>query len=261
MNSNLKPTEPNGTRTGGPIPSDGADAENTNAENTGTQSNHRALSQIDDALAFDLLENPQNWPDDPAIQSELAELLEIHLAMRAYADDLEPALAGAKGSKRTAAVWMLSAAAIMLAVLPTAYAVNRTREARRMQARGAALTTVLQERIQAEFWSDFFEGSLDLLKRVKMSAKYCDPAHEDRSEEVELARRLYAMGTSLPLDGLNNPETISAKNDLQNWLTEVSANDSCMTLERSLELLTLAKEMNLEDKVKKVDLRPRGVDS
>jgi len=158
-------------------------------------------------------------------------------------------------------VWMLSAAAIMLAVLPAAYAVNRTREARRMQARGAALEAALQEHIQAELWSDFFEGSLDILKRVKMSAKYCDPAHEDRSEEVEQARRLYAMGNSLPLDGLNNPEKINAKNDLQNWLTEVSANDSCMSIERSHELLTIAKEMDLEGKVKKLDLGLRGVNS
>ena len=256
MNANIKPTEPNGTRAGGPMPSGGADEENNSA-----LSNYRASNQIDDALAFDLLENPQNWPDDPKIQSELAELLEIHLAMRAHADDLEPALTNVKISKRIATAWMLSAAAILLAVLPAAYVVSRTREARRMQANGAALAAVLQERIQAEFWSDFFEGSLDLLKRVKMSARYCDPAHEDRSEEVEQARRLYAMGISLPLDGLNNPETISAKNDLQNWLTEVSANDTCMTPERSHELLALAKEMDLEGKVKKLDLRLRGVES
>ena len=256
MNPEFKPTEPDETRNDDPMYSDGAEAGDNNV-----LSKDGAISSIDEALAFDLLENPQNWPDDPAIQSELAELLEIHLAMRAHADDLEPALTHAKSSRRVAKGWMLLAAAVMLAVLPAAYAVNRTREARRMQARGAVLEAKMQERLQAEFWSDFFEGSLDLLKRVRTSARFCDPTHEDRSEEIEQARRLYAMGTSLPLDGLNNPETINAKNDLQNWLTEVSANDTCMTVERNNELLSLAAEMNLEDKVKKLNLRLRGIDS
>jgi|GEM_PF-375426 len=222
-------------------------------------SNIKTTKPLDHALAFELLENPENWPDDPAIQAELAEILEIHLAMQAHSDDIAPALTRMKKMKRIVTAWILSAAAIMFAVLPAVYTVSRTREARRMQARGAALEVKLQEHLQVKLWSDFFEGSLDLLKRVKSPTKFCDPIHHtdriDRSGEIEQAKRLYEMGNTLPLDGLDNPETISAKNDLQNWLTEVSANDGCMTIERSHELLSLASEMDLESKTKKFNLK------
>ena len=214
-------------------------------------------SRLDDAIGFDLLENPQNWPDTPAIQAELAELLEIHLAMKAHADDLASAIAPTKGFKRFVSRWMLPAAAIMLAVLPTLYAVSSIREMRRMRARGAVLEVQLQKRLTARLWSDFFNGSLDLLEQVKTPAGFCDPKREDRSVEVEQARRLYAMGRSLPLDVLNDPEALDARKNLQNWLTEVSANDACMTPERSLELLDIAQEMDLEAKAYKLNHKLR----
>ncbi|MDR1842003.1 MAG: hypothetical protein LBQ86_08820 [Holophagales bacterium] len=214
-------------------------------------------SRLDDAIGFDLLENPQNWPDDPAIQAELAELLEIHLAMKAHADDLASAIAPTKGFRRFVSGWMLPAAAIMLAVLPTLYAVSNIRETRRMRARGAVLEVQLQKRLTARLWSDFFNGSLDLLEQVKTPAGFCDPKREDRSVEVEQARRLYAMGRSLPLDVLNDPEALDARKNLQNWLTEVSANDACMTPERSLELLDIAQEMDLEAKAYKLNHKLR----
>jgi len=249
MNSDIKPTLPDDANADGLISSD-----DTKARDNNILSDTKLTCRFDDAMAFDLLENPEIWPDDPSMQAELAEILEIHLAMQAHADDISPALTRMKKSKRLATMWILSAAAIMLAVLPAAYAVSRTREARRMQARGAVLEVKLQEHLQVKLWSDYFEGSLDLLKRVKSPTRYCDPARIDRidrSEEVEQAKRLYEMGNTLPLDGLDNAETISAKNDLQNWLTEVSANDGCMTIERSHELLSLASEMDLENKTKK----------
>jgi len=217
--------------------------------------------QLDDAassLNFDILENPQNWPDDPVVQAELAELLEIHLAMSAHANELAPAIAPITGFKRFARGWMLPAAAILLAVLPTLYAVNGIRETRRMRARGAVLEAQLQKRLSARLWSDFFNGSLDLLEQVKTPAEYCDTKREDRSGEVEQARRLYAMGRSLPLDVLNDPEALEARKNLQNWLTEVSANDACMTPERSHELLGLAQEMNLEGRAYKLNRKLRG---
>jgi len=253
MNPDIKSTIPDDANTESLISSNG-----TKAEQNNILSSTKATSQFDDAQAFELLENPEIWPDNPALQAELAEILEIHLAMQAHADDLAPVLTRMKKSKRVATVWILSAAAIMFAVLPAVYAVSRTREARRMQARGAALEVKLQEHLQVKLWSDFFEGSLDLLKRVKTPTKLCDPTRIDRidrSEEVEQAKRLYEMGNTLPLDGLDNAETIKAKNDLQNWLTEVSANDGCMTIERSHELLSLASEMDLEGKVKKFNLK------
>jgi hypothetical protein len=127
-----------------------------------------------------------------------------------------------------------------------------------MQARGAVLEAELQKRIQARLWSDFFEESLDLLKQVENPVKFCDPAREDRSFEVVQARKLYAVGLSLPSDGLDSHEALETKVDLQNWLTEVSANDACMTPERSHELLALAQAMNLEDKTNKLNIKLRG---
>jgi hypothetical protein len=253
MNPDIKPSRPDDANADSLIFSDGAKAEDNNI-----LSNTKITSPFDDALAFELLEKPENWPDDPVIQAELAELLEIHLAMQAHTDDIAPMLTRMKKSRRLTTTWILSAAAIMLAVLPAVYAVSRTREARRMQVRGAALEVNLQEHLQVKLWSDFFESSLELLKRVKTPARFCDPGREDRSEEVEQAKSLYAMGNTLPLDGLNNAEAINAKNDLQNWLTEISANDVCMTIERSHELLTLAIEMDLENKAGKFNLKLMG---
>ena len=37
----------------------------------------------EDAASFELLEHPEAWPDDPALQAELAALLELHLALHA----------------------------------------------------------------------------------------------------------------------------------------------------------------------------------
>jgi len=233
--------------------------------------------QPDDAFNFDLIENPQNWPDDPAIQAELAELLEIHLAMQAHADEVADALNPTKGFRRFVGRWILPAAAILLAILPTLYAVSNIQETRRMRARGAVLETEIQKRLSTKLWYDFFSGSLDLLEQVKTPAKFCDISNgydianvsgsgygaasvlkrEDRSYEVEQARRLYAMGRSLPLDALNEPEALDARKNLQNWLTEVSANDTCMSPERSLELLNIAREMNLEGKAYKLNRKLR----
>jgi hypothetical protein len=214
---------------------------------------------MDDALAFDLLENPQNWPDDPRIQGELAEALEMHLAMCAHADDAESALVPVKGFRRFASAWLLPAAAVLVAVLPATYAVAHVRETRRMQAKGAALEAQMQRRVSAALWSDFFGDALELLKQVQSPARHCAPLREDRSGEVEQARRLYAMGSSLPMDILDDPEALDAKKVLQNWLTEVSANDACMTLERSHELSGLAIELDLEGRAGRLNRRLKGV--
>jgi hypothetical protein len=251
MSHDLRPTDPNDAQLGAAKHSEGTGAESHSL------ADGKRPSTLDDSTAFDLLERPQDWPDDPILQAELADLLEIHLAMGAHADDLAPALTGHRGFSKFAG-WLLPAAAALFAILPATYVFAQIREARNMRARGAVLEADLQKRIQARLWSDFFEESLDLLKHVENPVKFCDPAREDRSFEVVQARKLYAVGHSLPSDGLNDPEALEAKVDLQNWLTEVSANDDCMTPERSLELLALAQAMNLEDKTNKLNTKLRG---
>ena len=218
-------------------------------------------ASIDDSTAFDLLENPQNWPSDPAIQATLAELLEVHLALHAHADELASTLMRPKGFRRHASGWLIAAAAAAFAVMPAAYVFARVREAHRMQARGAELVTQYQKRVQAKLWSDFFMDSLDLLKQVQSRAKYCAPDLEDRGGEIERARRLYALGRSLPFDGLDDPELFEAGRNIQNWLTEVSANDSCISVERSHELLALAQAMGLEHKTNMLQNRLKEIES
>jgi hypothetical protein len=249
-------TEPKPTNNSSEITASNAVYGGKNDPRTG-----RTLGAIDDALAFDLLENPQNWPDDPKLQAELAEILEIHLTMCAHADDVESALVPVKGFRRFAATWLLPAAALLVAVMPATYAILHVRETRQMQARGAELEVQLHKRVSAELWSAFFGDSLELLKQVQSPAKYCAPSREDRSGEVEQARKLYAMGRSLPLDDLDDQEALEARKVLQNWLTEVSANDTCMTIERSHELSGLAAEMDLEGKADKLSRKLRGVNS
>jgi hypothetical protein len=141
---------------------------------------------IDESVAFDILENPQNWPSDPAIQATMAELLEVHLALHAHADELASTLMRPKGFRRHASGWLIAAAAAF-AVLPATYVFTRVREAHRMQTRGAELVTQYQKRVQAKLWSDFFMDSLDLLKQVQSRAKYCAPDLEDRGGEIETA--------------------------------------------------------------------------
>jgi hypothetical protein len=256
MNANYNPTDPDGAEHTAPRSSEGANGRHNN----NFAQVHGSIP-FDDAIAFDLLENPSNWPDNPAIQHDLAELLEIHLAMQAHAEDLETALAQTKGIKWFASSWLMAAAAIAFAVLPVGYALSRVRENSRMQARGAELEIELQKRLQARLWSDFFSDSLNLLKQIKSPAKYCAPAQEDRSGEVELAKKLYAIGRSLSFDSLDDPELIEAGRNMQNWLTEVSANDSCMTRERSHELLVLAQMMDLESRTSRLSHRLREVES
>jgi hypothetical protein len=215
----------------------------------------RTIGGMDDALAFDLLENPQNWPDDPGMQGELAGMLEMHLAVCAHADDAASALVPAKGIQRFAAAWLLPAAAVLIAVLPATYAIAHVREMRRMQVRGAALEVRAQRRVSAELWSEFFGDALELLRQVQSPARFCAPSKEDRSGEVEQAKRLYAMGSSLPMDDLDDQETLDTRKALQIWLTEVSTHDACMSVERSHELLGLAAEMDLEGKADRLNRR------
>lgn len=219
------------------------------------------IGGINDSAAFDVLESPQMWPDDPILQGEFAELLEIHLALQAHADDLDAALVGPKGFRRFVSGWLMAVAAIAIAVLPATIAIARWRDTKRMQARGAVVEVEIQKRLQAKLWSDFLIDSLDLLRQVKIPAKYCDPTHEDRSFEVEQARKLYAVGHSLSFDNLDDPELLETGRNLQNWLTEVSANDGCITTERNYELLDLAQRMDLEDKTARMSHKLREIES
>ena len=45
-------------------------------------------SPLDEARLYELLEQPELWPEDSAAQAELADLLELHLALTCHGADL-----------------------------------------------------------------------------------------------------------------------------------------------------------------------------
>ena len=68
---------------------------------------------LDEARLFELLEQPELWPEDPAAQAELATLLELHLALGSHGPALAEGLAPAPRARWTTS-WSLAAAAILL---------------------------------------------------------------------------------------------------------------------------------------------------
>lgn len=54
-------------------------------------------SPLDEARLFELLEQPELWPEDPAAQAELAGLLELHLALTCHGTELAAGLAQPRG--------------------------------------------------------------------------------------------------------------------------------------------------------------------
>ena len=98
----------------------------------------RDSSPLDEARLFELLEQPEHWPEDPAIQAELVDLLELHLALGTHGPALGEDLASAPSARWTTS-WSLAAAAVLLlALVPAAYTVRRTQQGSRDHPRPPA---------------------------------------------------------------------------------------------------------------------------
>lgn len=201
-----------------------------------------------DAERFELLEHPELWPEDPAAQAELAELLELHLALQAHGTDLGDSLQAPRKVRSLRSSWFLAAAATLLAVAPTVYALQHGRMLQRQARDTARIEASAQHRAQNRHWAAFFEQSSELIQRFEKNPPLCDKDHEDRSEERVLAMAL--LEASRQLVGQTAPVATSeaeiARNELHFWLTELSLEDGCLTPERAEELRRLASNQDLE---------------
>ena len=201
-----------------------------------------------DEQRFDLLMHPEAWPEDPAAQAELAQLLELHLALEAHGPALaEPLQERTLVSRFRRPVFMAAAAA--LAVVPSLYAAFRIQQMRSQARDQARIQAVALRRGQDRLWAGFFQQSLALLKDFQNQPPLCNTDQEDRTQEREMAAALLEASRQLSAQGAPVPEAEAIRTQLHAWLTELSMEDTCMSPDRVQELRQLAQASNLEDEV------------
>ena len=206
---------------------------------------------LTDAQKFELLERPEDWPDDPTLQAELAALLELHLDLSvqgaALAEPLRP-------RRSTFAPWLLAAAAAAVVLVPSTFVVRQVR----LQAAVREVNQEAQVRAQGRLWSDFFTQSSGLLQEFQRNPRICGQTNEDRSTERETAALLLQVSHQLAAQGAPVPEAEQVRNSLHAWLTELSLEDGCLTPARAEELRQWAMGQKLEDEAEKLGRRLRG---
>ncbi len=219
---------------------------------------HLEQGSMDDARRFELLEQPELWPEDPAAQAELAGLLELHLALGhhgpALAEELAPAL-----RTRWSGSWALATAAVLLvALVPAAFTVQRTRTLRALAQDTARLEQLAQKRTQDRAWITFFRQSTTLLQDFEQNPTLCKKGEEDRRQERDMAMALLEASHQLAAQGPPIKEAESIRVSLHTWLSEVAFEDNCLTVERARELRQWAATHNLETQAERMERRLRG---
>jgi len=219
---------------------------------------------LPDEQLFELLEHPESWPDDPAIQAQLADLLEVHLALQSHGSQLHinpsaPARVEEPAPRpwRHHSSWLLAAAAALAALVPALYAVQHTRTLQIQAQDRARIQAVAERRGQERLWAAFFQQSTDLLQKFDKQSLTCDRERENHNPERELAMALLDASHQLAAQGAPNPEAESVRANLHAWLMEVSLEDGCMEPQRVEELRKLAASRNLEDETQRLGLRLR----
>ncbi len=215
-------------------------------------------SHLDQARLFELLEQPERWPEDPATQAELAGLLELHLALGCHHQALAQGLAPVP-RVRWSGSWILAAAAILLvALIPAAFTVQRT-QALQAQARDTArLEQLAQKRTQDRAWIAFFRQSTTLLQDFEQNPTLCKKGEEDRRQEREMALTLLEASHQLAAQGAPLQEAEAIRATLHAWLSEVAFEDNCLPVERAQELRQWAAAHNLETQSERMERRLRG---
>ena len=215
-------------------------------------------SSLDEARLFDLLEQPELWPEDPAVQAELAGLLELHLALGCHASDLMEGLAPAPRTPWKAS-WSLAAAAVLLvALIPTLTILGRTRSLQAQARDTARLEQLAQKRTQDRAWIAFFQQSKTLLQDFEQNPTLCKKGEEDRHQEREMALALLEASHQLANQGAPTKEAEAIRASLHTWFSEVAFEDSCLTIERAQELRQWAATHNLENQSERMERRLRG---
>ena len=214
-------------------------------------------SFLDDARRFELLDRPELWPEDPAAQRELAELLELHLALAAHGEALAPELAPPiRPWYRT---WGPAAAAVLLmAGIPSLYTVQRTRHLRALAQDTARLELLAQRRSQDRAWIAFFQQSSTLLQDFEQNPTLCRKGEEDRHMEREMALALLEASHQLAAQGAPTREAEATRAKLHAWLSELALEDSCLSTERAEQLRKWASAHNLEGQAVRMEHHLKG---
>jgi hypothetical protein len=213
---------------------------------------------LDEARGFELLEQPELWPEDPAQQAELAELLELHLALGCHGPVLAESLTPSPRTRWTSS-WTLAAAAVLLvALIPAAYTVQRTQSLRAQARDTARLEQLARKRTQDRAWIAFFRQSSTLLQDFEQNPALCKKGEEDRRQERETALTLLEASHQLAAQGAPLQEAEAIRASLHTWLSEVAFEEDCLSIERVRELRQWAAAHNLEDQAERMERRLRG---
>jgi hypothetical protein len=202
-----------------------------------------------DALRFDLLERPEAWPEDPAVQAELAQLLELSLALRAHGPALAPAI---QPRRRWNSPWLAAAAAALLALVPGGFVVHRISSLQTQAQNRARLDGEAQKRAQARLWAEFFHQTSTLLKDFERRPPVCSKDLEDRNTERLAAVGLLQASHQLAAAGAPVPEAEGVRNDLHAWLSELALEDGCLPPARAEELRQWASTHNLSEEAERL---------
>ena len=214
-------------------------------------------NRLDDAQSFELLEHPEHWPEDPAAQRELAELLELHLALGAHGAALTPDLEVPPRSWLHA--WGFAAAAtLLMAGVPSAYIVQHTRHLRALARDTARLEQLAQHRTQDRVWAAFFQQSSTLIQDFDQSPALCKKGEEDRHQEREMAIALLEASHRLAAQGAPSREAEATRAKLHAWLSELALEDSCLSTERAQQLRQWAAAHNLEGQAVRMERHLKG---
>jgi hypothetical protein len=216
--------------------------------------------RLSDEQAFDLLERPELWPDDPAVQAELAELLELHLALRGEGVAAKVLVEGARPVPlRHRFPWLMSAAAAVLVALPLAYHTVSTRQMAVASQDQARIQDLAQKRAQDRLWAAFFQQSSTLIQNFSKNPQSCENRNtEDRAAEREIALALLQSSHGLSSQSAPAPQAEAVREDLHAWLRELSLEDPCMDPQRAEELRQWADAHNLEDEAQRLSMMLKG---
>jgi hypothetical protein len=216
--------------------------------------------KLSDEQAFELLERPELWPEDPAVQAELAELLELHLALMGGGVAAQ-ALEGAARPKPLVHrfPWLMSAAAAILVAVPLIYHTVHTRDMALQAKDQARIQDLAQKRGQDRLWSAFFLQSSTLIQDFSKHPDACEKRNtEDRAAEREIALALLQSSHGLASQEAPAPEAEAVRADLHAWLRELSLEDACMDPQRAAELRQWANAHNLEDEAQRLSQMLKG---
>lgn len=213
---------------------------------------------LTDEQRFDLLDHPEAWPDDPVVQAELAELLELHLALGAHGEALQAEVPVVAWWQRASRSGWLAAAVAVLALLPGGFAIQRVNTLRAQAQDRSRLEEAAQRRAQDRLWGDFFTQTSMVIRDFQQNPKACAANREDRSEEREAAVLLRDASIQLAAQGNIVPEAEKVRSNLHAWLQELALEDPCLNPKRADELRRWASTGNLGDQAERMGRIMRG---